>query len=55
MKVSLAPLMLSFLRIALTNPQEVLALRFVMLAIALKFLNAAMNGNRCLSRCDERL
>ena len=45
MKVSLYSFDATVLTDHLTNPQEVLALHFVVLTIALKFLNADMNGN----------
>lgn len=44
MKVSLYSFDAIVLTDHLTDPQEVLALHFVVLTIALKFLNADMNG-----------
>lgn len=45
MKVSLCSFDVIVLTDYLTDPQEVLALHFVVLTTALKFLNADMNGN----------
>jgi len=44
-KVSLCSFDVIVLTDHLTDPQEVLALHFVVLTTALKFLNADMNGN----------
>lgn len=44
-KVSLCSFDVIVLTNHLTDPQEVLALHFVVLTTALKFLNADMNGN----------